>query len=674
MIQNKYGLLAFILFVTFSSFAEETSVLVCKAIPDLIRFPLHHHMKYETLTRELKTRTVTQFIKRIDPSKTLLLQSDVAALNESLMGVFDSMEKNDCSPLDAVSSLLTARVKENLAFAKKTLTDKYKLDESAELQTDIDKRPYATDGKSKEELLLKNIHFQMLSQILAKTSEKEARKNVFHSYELAEKRIRERTARNYYSYFVESFTLGLDPHSEYMPPETFKDFEITMRLKLEGIGATLSSQDGFTVIEELIPGGAADRTKKLKPKDKIIAVGQGKELPVSVTDMDLSDVVRKIRGPKGTTVKLTILRQGPTVERFDILIVRDVIKIEDQAAKITYQTLKSKSGDKLIGIIDLPSFYGSDSFDEEESTSITNVFNGRVNAKNMGPSSFRDMRRLVREAKAKKVDGLILDLSRNGGGLLDHAVKIAGLFLREGAVVATKGRTTRVEVLSDRDDRVEYGGPLVVLTSRYSASASEILAGALKDYRRALIVGADHTFGKGSIQALMSVEPFGVMKVTTGMYFIPHGSTTQNQGVISDIPLPSTASIDEMGENSMDYSLEPEKISSFIDVKANSPSGEDHWIPVETQTIDQLTKLSQKRVSSDPKFQEIVKDLEEIKANKGVLKLSEMRKRAAKENKDSKKEKKRGLEKLKETQAPALLESVRIMQDWLELSQTKVGK
>lgn len=664
-----FGALSLVAFQTVTpTFAEEAPVLVCKILPDLIRFPLHHHVKYDSLTPELKSRTIEQFIKRIDPSKTLLYQSDVKELQDSLSRVFEQMEKNDCSAIEKVHPLLVKRVEENLEFAKKFLGDKYKLDENAEIQTDIDKRPYATDLANKQEILTKNIHFQVFSQQLAKTKLEEAKKNVFHSYELARKRISEKTPRHYYGYFSESAATAYDPHSEHMLPEMFKDFQISMGLKLEGIGATLSSQEGYTVIEELVPGGAADRTKKLKPKDKIIAVGQGNDTPVSVIDMDLSDVVRKIRGPKGSTVNLTILRQDATVERFEIKIVRDVINIADQAAKITYEKIKTKAGEKLVGIIDLPSFYGSDSFDDEEENAPT-IFNLRKKPKELGPSSFRDMRRLVREAAAKKVDGLILDLSRNGGGLLDHAVKIAGLFIKQGAVVGTKGRTGSPEILSDRDDRVEYSGPLMVVTSRYSASASEILAGALKDYNRALIVGADHTFGKGSIQALMNVDPFGVMKVTTGMYFIPDGRTTQHQGVASDIVLPSLSAVDDIGENTMDYSLEPQKIAPFLDPRANS-NGPDRWNPVTPDLISKLNSSAQKRVSADPKFAEILKNLDEAKKNKGLIKLADLKKRANEDEKKNQGKKKRGMEKLKESQAPTLQESVRIMTDWLEMSRS----
>lgn len=621
--------------------------LSCAVMPQLFGLYLRFHYVHRQMSDELKAHAVDQFIKALDPSKAILYQADVDKLKADLPSIFKTMDSGDCKKIDDVNQLLLARSEENLSFAKEFLGDKYKLDESVELVTDPEKRKYAKDLAEKKALLSKLMHFQVSNYLMTKTKLPEARKNVVHSYELVVKRMKEKTNTDRYVDFAESFSLALDPHSSYMSADTLEEFRIQMQLSLEGIGASLSSQDGFTVIEEVIPGGAADRMKTLRTKDKIIAVAQEGAKPQPVIDMDLNDVVKQIRGKKGTKVTLTILRQSDKTETFQTTIVRDKIDIKESAAKLTYE--KKKVGDKeyKIGVIDLPSFYGG----------------GRE-----GRSSFTDMKNLVVEAKKNKVDGIVLDLSRNGGGLLDDAVKIAGLFMKKGPVVATKGSDQKVDVLSDRDDETYWSGPLLVLTSRLSASASEILAGALRDFHRALIVGSDHTFGKGTVQVVTDLpQGLGAIKVSTGMFFVPGGMSTQHQGVPSDIELPSVFTTDDIGEKTMDYSLPPQKIATFLGGDYNSEDPAKHWKAVDETLVEKLKKLSTERVAKNPKFDDIRKSIEETKKNKGIIKLAEIRKKAAEEEKkngDSKVEKK-GKAKIKETQAPLVDEGVNIMIDWV---------
>jgi carboxyl-terminal processing protease len=619
--------------------------LSCAVLPQLFSLYFRFHYVHRSMSDEIKTHTVDQFIRSIDPSKTLLLQGQVDTLKKQLLGTFKTMDEGDCSALEEVQKNLVKGVEENEKAAKEFLNDKYVLDETVELITDPEKRKFSKDLNEKKSLLKKMIHFQITNEMLSKTKLPEAKKNVIHRYELDTKRIREKKLTDLQVDFAESFALALDPHSSYLSADSLEEFRIQMQLSLEGIGASLSSQNGFTLVEEVIPGGAADRLKVLQPKDKIIAVAQDGQKAVPVVDMDLQNVVKKIRGKKGTKVTLTILRQGETNKTFDVTIVRDKIDIKESAAKLTYETKKSGGKKFKVGVIDLPSFYGG----------------GRE-----GRSSADDMRKLVLEAKKNKVDGLVIDLSRNGGGLLDDAVKIAGLFIKKGPVVATKGSDQRVDVLADNDDSVAFNGPLLVLTSRLSASASEILAGALKDYHRALIVGSDHTYGKGTVQVVSDLpQGLGAMKVSTGMFFVPGGASTQHQGVESDIELPSVFTTDDIGEKTMDYSLPPQKIPTFVGNEVNGSEPGKHWIPVDEEIVKKLKKLSLERVAKDEKFTEIVKNVEDAKKNKGVIRLAEMKKKAEEENKkDGKKEKSRKA-KIKETQAPLVSEGVNIMVDWL---------
>jgi carboxyl-terminal processing protease len=643
----------FLLTVLLLPWASFGAVLQCAYLPQLFELYLRRHYAYKSLTDTIKAHTVEQFIKAIDPSKSMLLDSDVEKLKTTMPSVFATMRNGSCTALEESSKLMITRAQENEEFVKQYLGKDYKLDENVQFIIDPAKRGYAKTPEERKDVLTKFIHFQILNYLLADTKLPEAKKNLIHRYELITKRMKDKRNENVYDTFAESFALALDPHSSFLSRDNLEDFQIQMQLSLEGIGASLTNQDGFTVIEELIPGGSADRSKLLRPKDKIIAVAQDKEKPVSIIDMDLRDVVKLIRGKKGTKVKLTILRQSEGTKTFDATIVRDKIDIKEQAAKITYETRKIGDKSYKIGVINLPSFYGG----------------GDAGTR----SSSVDVKTLLTEANKEKVDGLVLNLAKNGGGLLEEAVKISGLFIRKGNVVATKETDSKPQVLSDDDDAIAYNGPLIVLTSRLSASASEILAGALKDYHRAMIVGGDHTFGKGSVQVVSRLPlDIGGMKVTTGMFFLPGGNSTQHAGVASDIILPNVLNTDDIGEKKLDYSLPPQSIAAFLSSKdANSPEPGKHWAEVDPNAVKKLAEKSKERVSKDPKWLEIKKNLDDAAKESGLVKLSEIRKKSLAEKKKEK-DKKKGDKsdedkKEKDFDAPLLTESLNIMGDLLSL-------
>jgi carboxyl-terminal processing protease len=620
--------------------------LECQDLPALFDIYLKNHYSVQELSPLVKSRTVSQFIKMIDGSKTTLLESDVKAMESDIATLFETMRSGNCTPLERAQIKWLERSKESEDFARKFLDDKYKLDENVEFVLDPQKRSYPKSNDEKFEYQKKMMHFNMSNYLLADTKLPDARKQLVHRYELATKRVGERK-KDMINTFASAFSLALDPHSSFMSRDSLEDFQIQMRLSLEGIGAALSSEDGYTIVEEIIPGGSAARSKLVRPRDKIIAVQQEGQKPVNVIDMDLQDVVKLIRGKKGTKVTLTILRQSDQLERLEVTLVRDKINMQDQAAKLTY--LNRKVGPRVakIGVITLPSFYGD----------------GRSGQR----SSYEDVRKLVIEARKNKVEGLVINLFRNGGGLLDDAVKMAGLFIRKGGVVATQNTQRKVEVLSDRDEETLYNGPLVLLTSRLSASASEILAGALKDYQRAIVVGSDHTFGKGSVQILHSLPgDLGAMKVTTGMYFLPGGSTSQHKGVSADVVIPTPYSKDEVGEKTLDYSLEPRTISSFLSSEANATDPGSRYTPVSASLIKSLSERSKQRVSKDKKFIEIFKESEEYERNKGIVKLAELRKRSAQDLK-KKEPKKSSADRLTEADAPYVEEAASILGDALEL-------
>ncbi len=595
--------------------------LQCMYLPKLVDLFLKHHYQYEGLSDDLKNHTTEQFIRRMDTLKTFLLQEDVEKFRKELPPVFESAKKGNCETLDSLSKIVQTRAKESENFVREFLGPKYVLDEKVELNLDPKTRDYPKTPDEKKALLAKVLHFEVSSLLLADIKLADAKKRMIHRYELITKRFQERKMADLVEEFVGAFAVGLDPHTSYLSWDDMQDFQIQMQLSLEGIGASLSSQDGFVVIEALIPGGSADRSGELEPKDKIIMVAQEGKEATSVIDMPLREVVKLIRGKKGTKVRLTILRQTEKTKSFEATIVRDKIDIKEQAAKIVYQTRKVGGKDLKLGIIDLPSFYGGG----EAGSRVASV----------------DLKKLLKEANDKKVDGIMLDVSRNGGGLLEEAVKISGFFIRSGGVVATNGQDRKVDVLTDPDEDVVYSGPLVLLTSRISASASEILAGALKDYKRAVIVGGDHTFGKGTVQSVNGLPPgLGAIKVTVGQFFLPGGQSTQALGVSSHVVMPSVLDNDEIGEKTLDYSLPPNSIKSFTSNEANGPEGDKHWTPIDEKIIAKLVPQAKTRIDAEPKFAEIKKKIEERAKNKGIVKLAEIRKKYKEETKADKDKKK----------------------------------
>ncbi len=644
-----------VLLLPISSVAEN---LTCRRLPVLLEKFLANHYAMKSMTIELKNHAADQMIKSLDPSKTLLYESDMKNLRLVLQNAFTRMNAGDCSSLQQVYDLLVARASENEAIVKKILGPDYRLDDTVELTIDVNKRPYVKTKEEKQELLRKVVQFQIENALLSGIDLKEAKKQQIHRYELQTKRVTENNSEKLITNAAEAFAQALDPHTSYLSPENFEDLRIQMQLSLEGIGAALSSDNGFTVVEELIPGGAAERSGLLKPKDKIIAVAQEGAKPVDVIDMDLHDVIRMIRGRKGTQVTLTILRQDGKTKRFNAKIMRERIDIKEQEARITYETRIAGGKKYRFGVIDLPSFYG----DEKENKSC-----------------YEDVKNLLAEARRQHVDGIVLDLSRNGGGLLKEAVRLAGLFIGDGSVVATRDNRGRVIILAnglvssmtengkrtvvelpEEDPRALYRGPLVVLTSRLSASASEIVAGALKDYKRAVIVGQDHTFGKGSVQVLTPLPgDLGAMTITSALYFLPGGKSTQKIGVEADVQLPIWFVLESIGETTLDYSLPAEMIKPFLEVRKGAAP---LWKPVEKAEIAQLAAQSRIRVAKNEKFKDIIRDNKEAVARRGVIRFTDLRKEMEKENGGRKNESSAGLKKrAREQYAPFVNESVNVL-------------
>ena len=623
--------------------------LTCSQIPDLIDAFLKYHVVHRQRSEEIERRALDTYFKRLDPSRTLFLEFEIEVLRTSMAEIFEEIEAGDCSRLLRLHQNLVARQAklENSVRAIASPED-FELDPSVTWVLDPDERGYPTTEEERADLIRSRIHFQISNYLSAGEPLDDAKRRLIHRYELRNKHAAEVSEEQLYAQFVDAFAASLDPHSNYLSSQVLEDFRISMSLSLEGIGVALSERDGYAVAERIIPGGAADRHKGLKPKDKIIAVAQDGGEFVDIIDMPLRESVSLIRGKKGTKVGLSVLREGETTERFSITIVRDKIDLSEQAAKLRLEEREVNGRKVKLAIIDLPSFYGDPDPGKRQSSS--------------------DVAKLLRQVQEEKADGLVLDLSRNGGGLLQHAVTISGFFLRKGEIVGIQNSNGQKHVLKDRNDGILYTGPLVVHTSRASASSSEILAGALKDYRRAVIAGDDHTFGKGTVQTVAEYPPGrgeGALKVTTQLFFRPGGKSTQNGGVKADVVIPSMLSNEDFGEANQPYSLLNQETEPFLGDDANGRMGSPaRWKPLTPEMVATLSKRSQARIQSSEEFAKVQEKLRKARENGGVVRLADV----LKENEEAKAGE-NGSETDEEEFTPQLEEAINVLADLVELQE-----
>ncbi|MEZ4278390.1 MAG: carboxy terminal-processing peptidase [Myxococcota bacterium] len=583
--------------------------LDCPRSWELIQNLLKRHISFRALNPELRERAIDAYIERIDPSKTLFLTAEVKRMRARLQGVFFAVQNGECQILDDIQVDLAKRYERMENDVREFVSrPDYALDPDVRLILDPEKRGHPADEAGRKDLIHRLVHFQISNYLSSDMELPKAKERLIHRYELMTKQVKEVEPRDTYAEFLNAFASALDPHSTYYTPEAVEDFEIQMSLSLDGIGVALSSKDGYSIVERVIPGGATDKLGVLEPGDKIIAVAQQGEPPVDIIDLPLRDVVAMIRGKRGTKVKLTVLRQSDETSRFDVEIERAEVTIEDAAATLEFEEVEVGGKKRKLAILDLPTFYGDQDPSKRQSS--------------------RDVRDLLRQVQEAKADGLLLDLSRNGGGKLESSVEIAGLFIRQGGVVAVKDVFSDVQVLADQDADIAWSGPLVILTSRITASASEIVAGAMKDYGRAVIVGDDHTFGKGTVQSFVH-QPgrLGAIKVTTALFFRPGGTSTQHDGVAADVVLPSLFATDDLGERYTPYSLESQVIPPFLGVLgrvSNVPNGD--WKPIDANLLAELQRRSAARIEGDEEFKEINEKLAKRAQEDDVIHLGEFMK------------------------------------------------
>lgn len=577
--------------------------LTCSQISQFADAYVQLHYSAGTFDDELSRRTLDNFMKALDPGKMYFLQSDSEQFREVYADTLDDLLRmRDCSALNAILRTYAKRFKERQPKIHELIDSEHNFTVDEYYDVDRKKREYLETEAMLDERWRKQIKFQLLQLKKTFTDTEEVREKLHKRYELGEKYLKELDGTEVASIFLNAFSTALDPHSKYFSPDALEDFQISTGLSLEGIGAVLRSEYGLTSVAELLPGGPAKRGGKLKEGDKIIAVSQGSEgEPVDVVDMKLREVVKHIRGPRGTEVRLTVIREGKDkTTQLEIPIIRDKIELEDGAAKAySYRVEVGDVADEArvytVGLIRLPSFYID--------------FAARSGGDKDFKSSSADVRRLIEELKEEGIDSLVIDLRNNSGGSLDEAVNIAGLFFDHGPVVQVRDAHGRKQVLADRDDRSYYDGPLIVMINRQSASSSEILAGALQDYGRALIIGDSHSFGKGTVQKVNEVRQgqLGAMKVTINQFFRPGGASTQLRGVESDIVLPDIVDEYKIGEKFYDYVLPWNEIdeADFAHFDLVKPY------------IDKLRSSSKDRVNGEPDFLKIFENIDEYREKEG---------------------------------------------------------
>lgn len=476
-----------------------------------------------------------------------------------------------------------------------TTNDSYRIDRS--------KSEWPATAEAADTLWRQRLKFELISEMMNKKSLDEAKQTVRKRYERMLKNVGEIEVSDLAEYFLSNVARIYDPHSTYFSAETFEDFGIQMKLQLVGIGALLGIEDDNCFVKEIVPGGPADIGKQLKPNDKIMAVGQGDGEAIEVIGMKLRKIVEMIRGEKGTQVRLVVQPADATdtSTRKDITITRDVVKLNSARAHAAVFDVPNPSGTGTIpmGVITLPAFYGpADSDDPEaEKTSAT-----------------KDVERLIGDLKGAGIQALVLDLRHNGGGYLSEAVDLAGLFIPHGPIVQVKNYAGEIQIDNDNNTSVAYDGPLAVLVDRFSASASEIVTGALQNYGRAIVIGDTSTHGKGSVQTVLemknlvpqlarSPEKSGAAKFTVQKYYLPNGSSTQLKGIVPDIVLPSIDEFLPIGEGSLPHALVWDEIpTSFFDGQ-----------PLDAKTLKSLRDSSQARQQSLEEFLYLRKNVDWFK-------------------------------------------------------------
>jgi len=557
------------------------------------------HYTRQKLNAEVSKKFLQTYLEMLDFSHLFFTQEDVDAVTAKYGNeMAGDILLGTLKPAYEIYALYTKRVDERVAKIKELLKKPIDFKSNATVELSRQKAPWPKNEAEADQLWRGRITNELLQEHLSEHPIDAPEQVVSRRYDRLDRNVHEQDKDEQMKLYLDALSQAYDPHSEYLSKADMKNFSINMGLSLVGIGAMLRSEDGYAKIESLVPGGPAQTDGKLKVGDRIAAVAQGHADYVDVREMRLDKVVEMIRGKKGTRVRLLVIPSDATdpSRRKNVELVRDEIKLKDQEARADIIIKKDENGDPIkLGWLTLPSFY-ADMDKHQKSTT-------------------RDVLALLKRLKKENIAGLVIDLRKNGGGSLEEALSLTGLFLKSGPIVQTKDSNGTIRVSSDPDSGIAYSGPLIVLTSRQSASASEIFAAALQDYGRAVIVGDKNTFGKGTVQTILPIGRFasllgsrsdddGALKLTIQKFYRVAGGSTQLHGVTSDIVLPSISDLPEFGEGALKNALPYDEVPKAKYTK---------WTDNHSLFIDQLRRRSEERVKGDPEFHFVMEDIDRLR-------------------------------------------------------------
>ena len=539
------------------------------------------HYRRLDFNDQLSAQILHRYIEDLDPNRLYFLASDIQAFQQYRHQLDDQLRGGDLDDgfniFNRYQDRLEQRLRKSLAMLKKDI-GKWQFDDNEVVEVDRSKAPWAKTEKELDQLWERQLKNAVLTMRLNGSSDKDIKKRLTRRYQSQLDRVEQNTPEDVFQSYMNALTESFDPHTSYFSPHNSTNFDISMSRSLEGIGAVLQYEDGYTKVVRLVPGGPAAKSGQLKPGDRIIGVAQGNKEPANIIGLRIDEVVDQIRGPKGSKVTLEVIPAGAASEHDTrtITIVRNKVILEDQAAQKAI--INIPRGDKTfkLGVIEIPAFY----------LDFQAFHRGDPNY----TSTTSDVAKLLVELRKENIDGLAIDLRNNGGGSLLEVNKLVSLFINRGPSVLVREANGQVSVYGDKYPGVLYSGPMAVLVNHYSASASEIFAGAMQDYGRALIIG-DQTYGKGTVQTLLDLN-HGKLKVTNAKFYRVSGSSNQNRGIQPDITLPSLVDKKDVGESSLPNALPWDEIKSAAYKRVNDF----------TSVLPALRKRHLERTRNDPEF------------------------------------------------------------------------
>ncbi len=632
----------------------------------------YHYNKYD-LNDSLSSVILKRFLKSLDYRKDYFTRKDIQSFEKYSSELDDDLKSGNIKPFYNMFNVYLFRMRDRINYIDTILMKEFDYSIDEKYFINRENASWAESEEDLNDLWRKKIKNDALNLKLNGKDWEEIKNNLEKRYDNYQRLLKQFNSEDVFQIAMNSFTQSIDPHTNYLSPITSDNFKINMSLSLEGIGARLQNDNGYTKIVEIIPGGPAFKSNKIHVNDRIVAVAQDEDGDlVDVIGWRITDVVQLIRGPKDSIVRLQIISSDKNLnsEPAEIVLVRDKIKLEDQSAKSTTLDIMSNGKPYKFGVITIPKFYID--------------FEGQRLGEKDFKSTSRDVKILIRELEKEGIDGVIIDLRNDGGGSLEEAVKVTGLFIKEGPVVQVRDMNGRIIIDKDDDPQSAYNGPLVILVNRFSASASEIFTGAIQNYGRGIIIG-ENTYGKGTVQNLIDLNrltstkdyKLGQVKLTIAKYYRIDGSSTQRVGVVPDIEFPSPIDAADFGESSEPSALKWDQIDPLIYELYSDLS----------TLLPKLKKLSYERTKSNFEFDYIKEEIAEYKEslNDNFISLNEEIRKKEKEQQEEKRflrenerRKIKGLKLLVKGETPAddetdsvdpyLMESGNILADLIILS------